>query len=96
MGCQVGALLAPIVVPAVLLLALVFFGAFGGKVGKLIAIVGFLVWFLWFIGLEWAGIPLPAFRTLFILAAMPAVPDPFELHRWRESRKSRGVRDGRS
>lgn len=69
-GCQISAVAAPIVIPIVLIVVLLFIGLFGGKTGKLIALVGIVVWFLWYIGLEWAGIPLPPFRTLFSIGTV--------------------------
>lgn len=55
-------ILMPIVVPAFILIALLFIGAFGGKVGKVVAIGGVLFMGLWYFGLEWAGIPLPPLK----------------------------------
>lgn len=53
----------PIVVPVFVLIALLFIGAFGGKVGKVIAIAGVLFMGLWYFGLEWTGIPLPPLKN---------------------------------
>lgn len=40
----------PILIPAMLVIVLLFVGAFGGRVGKIIAIVGIIIMFLWYIG----------------------------------------------